>query len=83
MGRCTANGKNFGGCESETEGRWRRNQETESEEAADERVRVTRRLRDAERQMWQEKLDAEVWVTEKKTEIERTTKASLAKLPQL
>lgn len=39
-------------------------------------------LRDAERQMWQEK-KAELKMTEKKTDIEKTAKASLAKLSQL
>ena len=33
--------------------------------------------------MLQEKLNAQVWMTEKKIEIEKTTNASLAKLPQL
>ena len=71
------------GVVSQKEGSWRRNWETESEQATDERVWATRRLRDAESQMLQEKIDAQVWMTEKKIEIEKTTNASLAKLPQL
>ena len=40
-------------------------------------------LRDKEREMWEEKFNAELKMTEKKIELERTAKASLAKLPQL
>ena len=40
-------------------------------------------LRDKEREMWEEKFHAELKMTEKKIELERTAKASLAKLPQL
>ena len=40
-------------------------------------------LRDKEREMWEEKFHAKLKMTEKKIELERTAKASLAKLPQL
>ena len=40
-------------------------------------------LRDKEREMWEEKFHAELKMTEKKIELDRTAKASLAKLPQL
>ena len=40
-------------------------------------------LRYKEREMWEEKFHAELKMTEKKIELERTAKASLAKLPQL
>ena len=40
-------------------------------------------LRDKEREMWEEKFHAELKMTEKKIELERTAKASSAKLPQL
>ena len=40
-------------------------------------------LRDKDWEMWEEKFNAELKMTEKKLELQRTTKASLAKLPQL
>ena len=46
-------------------------------------LRRQEELRDKEREMWEEKFKAELKMTEKKIELERTAKASLAKLPQL
>ena len=46
-------------------------------------LRGQEELRDKEREMWEEKFKAELKMTEKKIELERTAKASLAKLPQL
>ena len=40
-------------------------------------------LHDKERKMWEERFHAELKMTEKKIELDRTAKASLAKLPQL
>ena len=40
-------------------------------------------LRDKEQEMWEEKFNAELKMTKKKIELERTAKASLAKLPEL
>lgn len=60
--------------------------ESERKKADEQRVRELERqeeLRDQERKMWQEKFNAELQMTEKKMEMEKTAKASLAKLPQL
>lgn len=60
--------------------------EIDRKKAHEQSVRDLRRqeeLRDREREMWEEKFNAELTMTEKKIELERTAKASLAKLPQL
>ena len=61
--------------------------EIDRKKAQEQSVRDLRRqeeLRDKEREMWEEKFHAELKMTEKKIESERTAKASLAnKLPQL
>ena len=61
--------------------------EIDRKKAQEQSVRDLRRqeeLRDKEREMWwEEKFHAELKMTEKKIELERTAKASLAKLPQL
>ena len=60
--------------------------EIDRKKAHEQSVRDLRRqkeLRDKEREMWEEKFNAELKMTEKKIELERTAKASLAKLPQL
>lgn len=60
--------------------------EIDRKKAHEQSVRDLRRqeeLRDKEREMWEEKFKAELKMTEKKIELERTAKASLAKLPQL
>jgi len=60
--------------------------EIDRKKAHEEMARDLRRqeeLRDKEREMWEEKFKAELKMTEKKIELERTAKASLAKLPQL
>ena len=46
-------------------------------------LRHQEELRDKEWEMWEEKFNTELKMTEKKLELQRTTKASLAKLPQL
>ena len=61
-------------------------EEIDRKKAHEQSVRDLRRqeeLRDKEREMWEEKFKAELKMTEKKIELERTTQASLAKLPQL
>ena len=58
----------------------------DQKKAHEQMVRDLRRqeeLRDKEREMWEEKFNAELKMTKKKIELERTAKASLAKLPQL
>ena len=60
--------------------------EIDRKKAHEEMARDLRRqeeLRDKEREMWEEKFKAELKMTEKKIELERTAKASLPKLPQL
>ena len=60
--------------------------EIDRKKAHEQRARDLSRqeeLRDKEREMWEEKFHAELKMTKKKIELERTAKASLAKLPQL
>ena len=60
--------------------------EIDRKKAHEQRARDLSRqeeLRDKEQEMWEEKFHAELKMTEKKIELERTAKASLAKLPQL